>query len=821
MKKQKRNNKTQNSHGFTLIELLAVVIIIGIVIGSATTIYLSSIKSTKDNSKILAINNVKAAAELFAKEQNNKIKWIIKYENYQPIEKYICTTVQDLINAGYFKPDFYKNENYKNKINQNTVIEIHQSNNYSDIEVKIHSDNSIDINQCIAMAMNQNLKDIKINNLKLYTDRSHFDITDDNNSTLDYGINYIDKDNRKVTKKCENNKCSLTNLAQYSNYAFTLCPEKDSIISCKELAIQTLEIEKPTIHIDPLYIKQLDKKINIHFSNKNIYNEGYYYFKIDVNAISEKNVYECANETAVDNNSCQNNTTTKEIKAGTWYQTKVTDITMTTNPEGTVPKTPKVYARTKDESKNTAETIEIIKRLRTNTYVTIRFKPNGGTIVPKTTNPDGTINNWSIGSDGLIYLNNSLYEQKVEENTNIGTNGLTDYNDENYLNITKFGYTGASSNEWKCLEGCNQTFDQSKNYKGKDFCDLGDDDCTIVLGVNWTRDFTCAQAGGETTYMGKKWYTITNNETSCELALKDTVGNTNGNKYNDATGTGTASVYNYIKDFSNGKNKLQDEYTNNFITTIDTNVTETVNTINAVTGSYWVSDGKIYDSSNRSYSTMGSTYKYYTSAMPYCESPKTVNDNGDACSQYPKVREAIKKPTEATRLAGYYKLSSDSSSQTFITIGACTKTEYGSDSWTRGHPIAGDKDNLKFVHVNSGNTAVTNTADMSKSFRFYMCGMNNDNTDYNNKEMIIFKQHNTTQFSYTNWHMGIKNEVITFNKENYVFAGIFSIAGQKDTDIILNHSKITGCANTYCKAYGAGTSETVKYMYRPHIIVKK
>lgn len=830
MIKKKKNNKKEKNHGFTLIELLSTIVIIGIVAGISITIHTSSINKTKENAKILAMNNLKEAAELYIKEQSGKIKWINQYDNYKPIGKYICTTVQDLINAGYFKEDFYKNESYSNKITKNTLIEIHQSNNYSDIDINIH-ENNVNMKQCLASAMNQNIKDIQLKDIEIYTDRVYFNIADENNTELDYGITYTNKNNQKITNKCENNKCALTNLAPDTNYTFTLCPNKDNTKNCKKLEILTYYMNNPYIDIYPQMNESWDKIINIYFYNYEIYNGGYNYFKSDVNTISEQTVYKCENQNNTIDNNCQTTTETKNIEAGNWYYAKQDHITMTTNHESTIPETPKIYAKTTDESKNKAESSEIIKNLKRKTYVTIRFKPNNGELTTQTRDENGTIYNWKVGSDGLIYLNNEIYEQKITANGYLGTNGLENYDNSNALKITKIGYTGKANNEWTCLEGCNnKSFNQNTNYQGKDFCDSTNNDCTVILGVNWARNFTCGSVGLETTYMGKKWYTIANNTSTCELALKETVGNSSGNKYTDAAGTGNASVYNYIKSFTNGINTLETEYQKNLIITIDTNVTETTNKKNPIDGAYWVSSGIIYDSSQRTSSVLGSSYTYYTSAMPYCTSG-TKNSFNEACSSMPKEHIAYNAPKVTTRTKGYYSINNNSSIETFKTVGECTTKETGASStdWTRGHAdTPANTNNLSFTYITSGASSAT-TANQSKSFRFYMCGKNNDGTNYDNKEMLVFKNSSDTHYSYSNKHTADLNQsqlntLRSFNGENYIFAGKYSITGSTGQDIDLgkNRANLTGCSiNGFCTNYGSGSSTTVKYMYRPHIIVNK
>ena len=114
--------------------------------------------------------------------------------------------------------------------------------------------------------------------------------------------------------------------------------------------------------------------------------------------------------------------------------------------------------------------------------VIINYNVNDGTIT-KTTNA-GT---WTTNNNGLIYLNDNLHTTSINYGESLTSNGLNNYNNENYLEITKIGYT-ADSNQWKCLSGCtttNATFNQTETYSADKFCNASNGNCTVILGVNW------------------------------------------------------------------------------------------------------------------------------------------------------------------------------------------------------------------------------------------------------------------------------------------------------------------------------------------------
>ena len=65
---------------------------------------------------------------------------------------------------------------------------------------------------------------------------------------------------------------------------------------------------------------------------------------------------------------------------------------------------------------------------------------------------------------------------------------MVNYDNENYINISKRGYSVPTGSEWKCLSGCTTSgkiFSQVGVYSASDFCDASTADCTVTLGVNW------------------------------------------------------------------------------------------------------------------------------------------------------------------------------------------------------------------------------------------------------------------------------------------------------------------------------------------------
>ena len=113
----------------------------------------------------------------------------------------------------------------------------------------------------------------------------------------------------------------------------------------------------------------------------------------------------------------------------------------------------------------------------------IKYNTNGGKIATSS-NSAGT---WTADSNGTISLNGKSSYMSINYGAQLGKDGLNNWNNSNYLNISKIGHSATSKAEWKCLSGnCSKTtYDQSIQYNASDFCDASSGDCTVEIGVNW------------------------------------------------------------------------------------------------------------------------------------------------------------------------------------------------------------------------------------------------------------------------------------------------------------------------------------------------
>ena len=119
--------------------------------------------------------------------------------------------------------------------------------------------------------------------------------------------------------------------------------------------------------------------------------------------------------------------------------------------------------------------------------VYIKLDANGGSVRGSTTYGSCRTNNNLIGCSW-----NSPKElfHTIDYGDSLDSAGLANYNNSDYLYITKDGYFAYASETWICdsSSGCStvgRTFDQDTAYKASDFCDASGGDCTVFLKVNW------------------------------------------------------------------------------------------------------------------------------------------------------------------------------------------------------------------------------------------------------------------------------------------------------------------------------------------------
>ena len=191
--------------------------------------------------------------------------------------------------------------------------------------------------------------------------------------------------------------------------------------------------------------------------------------------------------------------------------------------------------------------------------VKIRFNTNGGTVASETTSASGNTYKWKADSNGLISRTNANGDTYSSDfySINYGKqtrkDGLINYNNSKYLNITRTGYSAVSGNQWICQSGCttnNKTFNQASIYKASDFCDASNGDCTVTLGVNWEQvinDYRCSTSDNNNYYL-----ITTCNDTTCKYTSKNDTTTSGTVNRNSLTICPTATFYPNGGAFSNG-----------------------------------------------------------------------------------------------------------------------------------------------------------------------------------------------------------------------------------------------------------------------------
>lgn len=130
--------------------------------------------------------------------------------------------------------------------------------------------------------------------------------------------------------------------------------------------------------------------------------------------------------------------------------------------------------------------------------VNIKLNANGGSVT-KETSKGGT---YTTDSSGIISRNGKNIFHTINYGEKMNSDGLANYNNKDYLYITKNGSIVTKNKEWICLSGCTtsgKVYSQYEAYSSDDFCDAKEKSCTVVLGVNWkAKQYTISYNPGYT-----------------------------------------------------------------------------------------------------------------------------------------------------------------------------------------------------------------------------------------------------------------------------------------------------------------------------------
>ena len=130
-------------------------------------------------------------------------------------------------------------------------------------------------------------------------------------------------------------------------------------------------------------------------------------------------------------------------------------------------------------------TIEDYLKLPAITYspkkLYFQYDMNNGYLAPEHGSAIGT-------SSSLITNNGNTKLFSIYLGASLGTNGLTDYNNESYINIKRWGYYTESGKEFNSkADGTGTTYSQSVRYKASNFATYNGDNVTVTLYVKWVK----------------------------------------------------------------------------------------------------------------------------------------------------------------------------------------------------------------------------------------------------------------------------------------------------------------------------------------------
>lgn len=460
-----------NRKGFTLIELLVTIVIIGLVVGLSTYGIIKLVNDSEEQTTVLNESNLKEAARIYSSEASSD-SWKKTDENYDAF----CVTIGELMNKGLLEKNAFINGGYTK---DNFIIVKRNKITLAIENEEIVSNDTTDKNNKICTGQvnigNEDVTAPSITGSTSYTDRIEVifntgeSVSGVKNYTCLYGSTSSNINKEGVV---EGNKCVLDVLksnSQYYVHIYMNTNKGTSVLAEGNREYSTKDLVNTTI-------EQNQKTINISYNDNNIYENGYHYFHSNTNGTLGDEVQQCI----LSNNKFECSGSTTSIKENIWYKTNNDSVSISYSEENN-----NVTIKTKicDRSNNCLDNNDTFEITKNKVYIV--YNVNGGSIATET-NGNGE-RNWTTNSDGDVFLNGNNKFTSINFNENIGTNGLINYNNSDWLNISKTGYIAKVGAEWSCLsENCTkETYDQSIIYNSSDFCDASSSDCTVVLGVNW------------------------------------------------------------------------------------------------------------------------------------------------------------------------------------------------------------------------------------------------------------------------------------------------------------------------------------------------
>ena len=350
--------------------------------------------------------------------------------------------------------------------------------------------------------------------------------------------------------------------------------------------------------------------------------------------------------------------------------------------------------------------------------------------------------------------------------------------------------------------------------------------------------------------MGKSWYTIKNDGSTCELALNATVGNSSGNTYNNAAGTGTNSVYHYLTSMSGfTKAAFDTENGAGFVTAPDTNG----NTSEGLKSSaYWVKSGTIFDSTarytytlnNRTYFSWGIINDYTSGNWP---STMTLNTNDTFKVPSSTVQHSANSNATLANTSSSitYNNAKYSTNGTFTyTSGSVTGLSKVSETWQVFNPVSGAGQSTSKVAfklfwgswANGKSGGPENRA--NAKIRVRICGGSRNSgwaefTPYTASKYIYHLSHVSSDYPVyeTNYTYqtspgalmtGCTKQCANLKYWTYKNTRAFSFAGSASSSVSSDVRTYDNYSDASCKTFTKYKLESVtqNVYYRPHVVVK-
>jgi len=363
-----------------------------------------------------------------------------------------------------------------------------------------------------------------------------------------YGTSSNDFNSNKALKGKinETNKmCEIAELKDSTTYYVRICMDTArGSHACSTDSYTTKKIENPSINID-------NNNIKINYKDTNIKGDKYYYFNSTSNSESDIDIYECDNNFNCLNTPTKNiqkdkwyRSSNKDINLKNISETgKVTAITkdksknsaessfefsvyksiflkgnadtinnqannieltcITEKDKNCKIKTPTIekdgytsknWNTKEDGTGNSLSVGTEVSISASSTYypvlvqnpIYVYYHVNGGTITEKT----GSYT-WTIDSNGIISRNGNKKFFYIESDKDPISDGFVNWNNSNYINITKTGYIAKTKEEWNTkADGTGISFDHNDIYKYEDLMNLGvitreGNNYRLDLYVNW------------------------------------------------------------------------------------------------------------------------------------------------------------------------------------------------------------------------------------------------------------------------------------------------------------------------------------------------